>query len=94
MCWSFETWRAASTTEPFVYPNRGLSTWQKGKHEQQSDFVLIEYLKVHEEVQELENVASSFPALGWETPLIGRVLQRHDDQGIEEPTEHEEVVDK
>ena len=90
------TWRAASTTEPFVYPNRGFSTWKKGKHEieRHSDFVLREYLKVHEQVQELENVASSFPAFGWETLLISRVLQRHDNQGIEEPTEHEEVVDE
>ena len=77
-----------------MYPNRGLSTWQKGKHEQQSDFVMREYLKVHEQVQELENVASSFPAFSWETLLISRVLQRHDNQGIEEPTEHEEVVDE
>ena len=70
-----ETWRAASTTEPFVYPKRGFSTWQKGKHEHHSDFVLIEYLEVHEQVQELENVANSFPAFSWETLLISRVFQ-------------------
>ena len=45
-------------------------------------------------MQELENVANSFPALGGEPLLISRVFQRHDDQGIEEPTEHEQVVDK
>ena len=45
-------------------------------------------------MQELENVANCFPALGGEPLLISRVFQRHDDQGIEEPTEHEQVVDK
>ena len=45
-------------------------------------------------MQELENVANSFPALGGEPLLISRVFQRHNDQGIEEPTEHEQVVDK
>ena len=45
-------------------------------------------------MQELKNVANSFPALGGEPLLISRVFQRHDDQGIEEPTEHEQVVDK
>ena len=45
-------------------------------------------------MQELENVANYFPALGGEPLLISRVFQRHDDQGIEEPTEHEQVVDK
>ena len=45
-------------------------------------------------MQELENVANSFPALGGEPLLISRVFQRHDDQGIEKPTEHEQVVDK
>ena len=45
-------------------------------------------------MQELENVANSFPALGGEPLLISRVFQRHDDQGIEKPTEHEQVVDE
>ena len=45
-------------------------------------------------MQELENVANCFPALGGEPLLISRVFQRHDDQGIEKPTEHEQVVDK
>ena len=45
-------------------------------------------------MQELENVANSFPALGGEPLLISRVFQRHDDQGIEKSTEHEQVVDK
>ena len=45
-------------------------------------------------MQKLENVANSFPALGGEPLLISRVFQRHDDQGIEKPTEHEQVVDK
>ena len=45
-------------------------------------------------MQELEDVADSFPALGWETLLIGRVLQRHNNQRIQEATEHEEVVDE
>ena len=45
-------------------------------------------------MQELENVANSIPALGGEPLLISRVFQRHDDQGIEKPTEHEQVVDK
>ena len=45
-------------------------------------------------MQKLENVANSLPALGGEPLLISRVFQRHDDQGIEKPTEHEQVVDK
>ena len=45
-------------------------------------------------MQEFEKVANSFPALGGEPLLISRVFQRHDDQGIEKPTEHEQVVDK
>lgn len=80
-----------------MYPNRGFSTWQKGKHEN-SNLASFDkfgkYLKVHEQVKKLENVAGSFPAFSWEALLISRVLQRHDDQRIEEPTEHEEVVDE
>ena len=45
-------------------------------------------------MQKLENVANSLPALGGEPLLISRVFQRHDDQGIEKSTEHEQVVDK
>ena len=52
------------------------------------------YLKVHEQVQELKYVPNSFPALCGETFLVGWVLQRHDNQRVEEPTEHEEVVNK
>ena len=96
-----KTWRAASTTEPFVYPNSGFSTWGKGKREHLKhigegicDIGCGKYLEVHEQVQELEDIADSFPALGWETLLVSRVLQGHDDQRIEEATEHEEVVDE
>ena len=69
-----------------MYPNSGFSTWGKGKREHLKhigegicDIGCGKYLEVHEQVQELEDIADSFPALGWETLLVSRVLQGHDD---------------